>query len=198
MNFNIKNNNLKENQYKSKNYITDSLNSTKDKDYYSLYKKYKMKYLSLKESIIGGSMNRDNLVEPKCKICKSENKLVKEGEEWLVSKNMSNFVVLCPFHYEVYKNKYSEYKELFIQAKKDISNHKFNDSILKLEETIRLRHYVGRTFFNSIDRGHAYFSDEFLPSLIDKIKEGINQNWNSEKILQEWEILYQKVAEPDF
>tara|TARA_B110000879_G_C11162940_1_gene509922 strand:+ start:1221 stop:1727 length:507 start_codon:yes stop_codon:yes gene_type:complete len=164
-------------------------------NYKKKYNKYKKKYILLKK-LLKGSGHKDILVEPKCKICKSEGKKIIEGEEWLAATGNKN-VVLCSNHYMDYKTKYKEYKELFIEAKNDISNNKFTDSIIKLEESIRQRHHVGNTFFISINTGHAYFSDEFLPTLINKIREGIKKEWTPKKMLEEWDILYTSVSKSD-
>jgi hypothetical protein len=123
--------------------------------YYEKYLKYKQKYIKLKNQI-----NHIGSGKEICSICKRE-------DIWIYKLNP----IICEDCYKLQHELVKKYHELQDLAFEDIKNGKIQNGIQKLEESKKLRNIHTTTYFNDGDKGHNYFTNVFLPSLIKELNK---------------------------
>ncbi len=140
-------------------------------DYKEKYLKYKSKYLELKKKLKGG------VSELKCVYCESD---------WIFKTNPA----MCQECYNSQHESVIEYHKLQDEAQKLINKGYIDKAISKLEEVIRLRKKHANKWFRGGDESHNRFANQFLPNLINLIRN------NPKNAINIWNDEFAKLAEP--
>ena len=109
------------------------------------------------------------------------------NSEWLyISTKQKQKNKTCYDCYQLQKKLHQQYHNLEDNAKKFIQNNKLDLAINNLKKAHELRNY-GIKFHGPLNSGHEYFTNIFIPELINMINFNKNDHIYC---LSQWEKMY--------